>query len=100
MVFYYRTLSTSAAPARLERCAALRIVLVTVPRVSRSCDCFSGGFDLYRLLLPAQCSLQQPQHPVSIQHETLNLIAYNPFQRGFPPTKSSQLHHNNGKAFV
>jgi hypothetical protein len=28
----------------LEGCAALRIVLVTVPRVSRSCEHFSDGF--------------------------------------------------------
>ena len=33
-------------------CAALRIVLVTVPRVSRSCENFSDGFVLR--LLPIQ----------------------------------------------
>ena len=34
-------------------CAALRIVLVTVPRVSRSCEHFPDGFDLHLLrLLP------------------------------------------------
>ena len=34
-----------------EGCAALRIVLITVPRVSRSCEHFPDGFDLH---------LQQP----------------------------------------
>ena len=32
-------------------CAALRIVLVTVPRVSRSCEHFPDGFDLHLLRL-------------------------------------------------
>ena len=32
-----------------EGCAAQRIVLVTVPRVSRACEHFSDGFD-FRLL--------------------------------------------------
>ena len=35
--------------AHPERCAALRIFLVTVPRVSRSCEHFPGGFDLHLL---------------------------------------------------
>jgi len=35
--------------AHPEGCAALRIVQVTVPRVSRSCEHFSDGFD-FRLL--------------------------------------------------
>ena len=35
-----------------EGCAALRIALVTVPRVSRSCEIFTGGFDLHLLHLP------------------------------------------------
>ena len=33
--------------AHPERCAALRIVLVAVPRVSRSCEIFPDGFDLH-----------------------------------------------------
>jgi hypothetical protein len=41
------------APAPLlahpERCAALRIVLATVPRVSRSCEHFPDGFDRHLL---------------------------------------------------
>ena len=44
-----------AAPAphlaHPEGCAALRVVLVTVPRVSRSCENLLDGFDL-RLLQP------------------------------------------------
>ena len=35
--------------AHPEGCAALRIVLVTVPRVSRSCERFPDGFDLHLL---------------------------------------------------
>ena len=35
--------------AHPEGCAALRIVLVTVPRVSHSCEHFPDGFDLHRL---------------------------------------------------
>ena len=36
--------------AHPEGCAALRIWLVTVPRVSRSCEHFPDGFDLHLLL--------------------------------------------------
>ena len=35
--------------AHLEGCAAPRIVLITVPRVSRSCEHFPDGFDLHLL---------------------------------------------------
>ena len=35
--------------ARPDGCAALRIVLVTVRRVSRSCEHFPDGFDLHLL---------------------------------------------------
>ena len=35
--------------AHLHGCAALRIVLVTVPHVSRSCEHFPDGFDLHLL---------------------------------------------------
>ena len=45
-------------------CAALRIVLVTVPRVSRSCEPFPDGFDL---------QLLQPLHPTP---HTLNPTPY------------------------
>jgi len=38
LVFYCRTTSASTAPCTPRRYAALRIVLVTVPRVSRSCE--------------------------------------------------------------
>jgi len=40
--------------AHPEGCAALRIVLVTVPRVSRSCEHCPDGFDLH--LLPRLCT--------------------------------------------
>ena len=42
--------------AHPEGCASLRIVLVTVPRVSRSCENFPDGFDLH--LLPPPLNLQ------------------------------------------
>ena len=35
--------------AHPEGCAALHIVLVTVPRVSRSCEHSPDGFDLFLL---------------------------------------------------
>ena len=35
--------------AHPEGCAALRIVLVTVPRVNRSCEHFPDGSDLHLL---------------------------------------------------
>ena len=35
--------------AHLERCAALRIVLVTVLRATHSCEHFTDGFDLLLL---------------------------------------------------
>jgi hypothetical protein len=37
--------------AHPQACAALRIVQVTAPRISRSCEHFPDGFDLH-LLLP------------------------------------------------
>ena len=43
--------------ANPEGCAALRIVLVTVPRVSRSCDHFPDGFDLHLLRAPFKGNL-------------------------------------------
>ena len=35
--------------AHPEGCAAMRIVLVNVPRVNRSCEHFPDGFDLHLL---------------------------------------------------
>ena len=47
------SIAEQAAPtphlAPPEGCAALRIVLVTVPRASRSCEHFSDGFDFHLL---------------------------------------------------
>ena len=51
LIFYCRTTSARTTP---EGCAALRIVLVNVPRVSRSCEHFPDGFDLQLLLVPAK----------------------------------------------
>ena len=50
--WYFTAEQPAPAPhlAHPEGCAALRIVLVTVPRVSRSCEHFPDGFDLHLLL--------------------------------------------------
>ena len=50
--WYLTAVQPAPAPhlAHPEGCAAPRIVLVTVPRVSRSCEHFFDGFDLH---LPA-----------------------------------------------
>ena len=50
--------------AHPEGCAALRIVLVTVPRVSRSCEHSPDGFDLH--LLRRQSSHSAHDHTRSI----------------------------------
>ena len=49
--WYFIAEQPAPAPhlAHPEGCAALRIVLVTVPRVSRSCENFPDGFDLHLL---------------------------------------------------
>ena len=46
--------------AHLEGYAALRIVLVTLPRVDRSCEHFPDGFDLHLLLLPWKVDVKLP----------------------------------------
>ena len=43
--WYFPGRTTSTSTAHPEGCAVQRIVLVTVPRVSRSCDHFPDGFD-------------------------------------------------------
>ena len=52
-----------AAPAphfaHLEACAALRTVLVTVPRASRSSEHFPVGFDLHLLLMDTTFPIQR-----------------------------------------
>ena len=51
--WYFIAEQPAPAPhrAHLEGCATLRIVLVAVPRISRSCEHFPDGFDLYLLLM-------------------------------------------------
>ena len=44
--------------AHKNECAALRIVLVTVPRVSRSCEHFPDGLDLHLLQSPGAVQCQ------------------------------------------
>ena len=48
---WYSITEQALAPhfAHLEECAALRIVLATVPYVSRSCEHFPDEFDLHLL---------------------------------------------------
>ena len=45
--------------AHPEGCAALRIALVTVPRVSRSCEHFVDGFDLHLHTFPSVLHIRQ-----------------------------------------
>ena len=49
--WYFIAEQPAPAPhlAHPEGCAGLRIVLVTVPHVSRSCEHFLGGFELHLL---------------------------------------------------
>jgi len=60
--WYFIAEQPAPAPhlAHPEGCAALRIVLVTVPRVCRSCEPFPDGFDLH--LLHNDQEIQQPTH--------------------------------------
>ena len=71
--WYFIAEQPALAPhlAHPEGCAVPRIVLVTVPRVSRSCEHFSDGFDLHTLLVSAtgrrwssnlsgKCSYERP----------------------------------------
>ena len=53
LVLYCRTTSASTHLAHPGGCAALRIVLVTVPRVSRSYGHFPDEFNLHLLQLSA-----------------------------------------------
>ena len=48
--FFAEQPATAPHPAHPEGCAALRIVLVTVARVSRSCEHFPDVFDPHLLL--------------------------------------------------
>ena len=62
--------------ARQYRRAALRIVLVTVPRVGRSCEQFPHGFDVHLLQLCDALTMvekerllnRQPTDPNSLHH--------------------------------
>jgi hypothetical protein len=54
--WYFSAEKTAPAPhlAHPEGYAAPRFVLVTVPRISRSCEHFAVGFDLHLLPLNAE----------------------------------------------
>ena len=60
--------------AHLEGCAALRIVLITVPRVSRSCEHFLDGFDHPHYVYPH--GGVQPVHQQSICLHAIDLICF------------------------
>jgi len=49
--WYFMAEQLAPAPHLAHPCAALHTVLVTVPRVSRSCEHFPDGFDLHLLRL-------------------------------------------------
>ena len=70
--------------AHPEGCAALRIVLVTVPRVSRSCEHFPDGFDLYLLR-------SSPDWRESVSHRSL-IVSPNPHGGGRPFHQKSTCH--------
>ena len=56
--------------AHSEECAALRLVLVTVPRGSRSCENFLDGFDLHllHLIQESHSSTSSQDQPASPDH--------------------------------
>jgi len=60
--WYLIAIAKQPAPAphlaHSEGCDAPRVVQVTVPRVSRSCEQFSDGFKNHLLLLPSRVSIE------------------------------------------
>ena len=60
--WYFIAEQPAPAPhlAHPEGCAALRIVLVTVPCASRSCEHFPDGFDLHLLQPPLTIRPKRP----------------------------------------
>ena len=88
MVFHCRTTSASTALAHPEECAALRIVLLTVPRLSRSCEKKSDGFDLH-----LQRSIPKPyimHHASYTIHHTPCAIHHTPCTKHHTPYT---IHH-------
>jgi len=79
LVFYYCTVEQPAPTPHLARpggCAALRIVQVTVPCVSRSCEHFPDGFDLHLLsAIRLQGYLNHKKlPPPQDRHRTLGIV--------------------------
>ena len=63
--WYFIAEQPAPAPhlAHPRGCAALRIVLIAMPRVSRSCEHFLDGFDLHLLYRPTHKSLEHLPAP-------------------------------------
>ena len=62
LVFYCRTTSASTAPRTPRRtCCPSAYVLITVLRVSRSCELFPDGFDIHLLQLTVLHMAEQVQ---------------------------------------
>ena len=71
--------------AHPERCAALRIVLLPVPCVSRSCEHFPDGFDLH-LLRTGTNLVASPEHFKTIFFSRAEDTRETPTQRHLSPS--------------
>jgi hypothetical protein len=71
LVLYCWTTSASTAPP--EGCAALRIVLVTVPRVSRSCEHFPNGCEVNSTSNTFPMSLPQSRRTINARFRAMRL---------------------------
>ena len=80
--FYFIAEQSAPAPhlAHPEGCAALRIVLVTVQRVSRSCEHFPDGFGLHLVQSTGRCVSAPPPHPSRTKDDWL--VRAGPFSVG------------------
>ena len=77
-VFYRLTTSASTALRTPRRtCCPDANVLITVPRVSRSCGLLPGGFDLHVLCLQNTCT--NPHHPRDTQKSQDHMVNYGCF---------------------
>ena len=74
--FYCRRTSASTAPRTPRRaCCPYAYVLITVLRVSRSCEHFPDGFDLHLLQLEWDSCFTRAQYEPALRQEARNLRA-------------------------